>query len=291
LNGAIIEASSPGRIFDKVNITLRPRTWSMNNWVSKFCNFFDGVIVNSKQINGCKTTDSKDAVLLTNINNIVPTNKIFLEEFCDVIDPKYIEILNKCQLIATTSVMNAQFLRTINKNVIYVPKYWPVFNVSERLIQEPYNLIINREKSITKKFIDAYKAAGIQTKLIVIGYRGIPIGFDFYDEYLPHEQLLSLILYSSVVVDFSSIIHYYSGLLDLAFIANKNIITTNHWLDVSKPQVTIVESIIGDNDTLVPNINVAISELNKVKDKNTNFNLESYNYNLLGTLRILGEKW
>jgi len=42
---------------------------------------------------------------------------------------------------------------------------------------------------------------------------------------------------------------------------------------------------------LVPNINVAISELNKVKDKNTNFNLESYNYNLLGTLRMLGEKW
>jgi hypothetical protein len=291
LNGAIIEASSPGRIFDKVNINLRPRTWSMNNWVSKFCNFFDGVIVNSKQINGCKTTDSKDAVLLTNINNIVPANKIFLEEFCDVIDPKYIEILNKCQLIATTSVMNAQFLRTINKNVVYVPKYWPVFNVAERLIQEPYNLIINREKSITKKFIDAYKAAGIQTKLIVVGYRGVPIGCDFYDEYLPYEQLLSLILYSFAVIDFSSIIHYYSGLLDLAFIANKNIITTNHWLDVSKPQVTVVESIIGDNGTLVPNINIAISELNKIKDKNTNFNLESYNYNLLGTLRILGEKW
>ena len=188
LNNSLISASVPNKIFGNIDLVLKPRTWSMNNWVSKFCNFFDGIKVISKQIQGCNISEETDSVLLTDIYNIIPSNKIFLEEFCDVIDSKSIEILKKCKLIATTSVMNAQFLRTINKNVVYVPKYWPVFNVSERLIQEPYNLLICRDKYTTIKFIEAYKISGIKTKLVVVGYRGQFLDCEFYDEFLSYDK-------------------------------------------------------------------------------------------------------
>lgn len=286
LNNSLISASVPNKIFGNIDLVLKPRTWSMNNWVSKFCNLFNGVKVISKQIQGCNVSEETDSVLLTDIYNIIPSNKIFLEEFCDVIDSKSIEILKKCKLIATTSVMNAQLLRTINKNVVYVPKYWPVFNVAERLIQEQYNLLICRDKYITIKFIEAYKISGIKTKLVVVGYRGQFLDCEFYDEFLSHDKLLSLILYSSSVIDFPSTIHYYSGLLDLSLIANKNIITTNHWLSISKPQANVINSVI-KNGKLCPNITDAVSALNLLKDKKPNIDLESYNYNLLGTLMIL----
>ena len=72
----------------------------------------------------------------------------------------------------------------------------------------------------------------------------------------------------------------------MAFIANKNIITTNHWLSISKPQANVINSVI-EGGKLYPNIADAVSILNLLKDKKPNLELESYNYNLLGTLMIL----
>lgn len=289
LNFAMIEAAKPGYKFGKVDIELKPRTWEMNNWVSKLCNFIDGVTVSSDQVIGCTKANTDNAILLTDINNLSPARRILLEEFIETPNQQMIDILKACELVGTPSLMNAQVLRShIGNKVVQIPKYWPVYDIGSEPA-EPYNLLICRQPSMVAAFLDAYKQK-INKKLVVVGYRGKVLDCEFYDEFLPYQKLLSLILHSSAVIDFPQNIHYYSGVLDLAFSANKNIVTTNHWMNVSKPQVTVVNSLAGSG-VLIPNFQEAVAALAGLVDKKPNLDLESYNHNLIGTLRILGEIW
>jgi hypothetical protein len=290
LNNAVLEATNPSYKFGNIKISLKPRTWSANNWVSKFCNFVEGVTVDSLQIKGSTLSQEEDSVLITDIYNLVPSRRILLEEFMGALEPSMLEKLRMAEFIGTPSLMNAQLLRYhFGNKVTQVPKYWPVFDVAPKQ-DDSYDLLICRDPVITRDFVQRYQA-GSSKKLIVIGYRGTNLPVIFYDEFIPYQQLLSLILYADTIIDFPKNIHYYSGLLDLAFSANKNIITTNHWMNISKPKVTVIDSIIGPNGLLIPDMQAAISALESQTLKQNNLDLDTYNNNLLGTLRILEVAW
>lgn len=291
INGSVLEAAIPSFKFGHVDISLRPRTWSAHNWVSKFCNFIDGVSVDSLQLQGANKSTTEDSVLVTDIFNLVQSRRVLLEEFISVPDAKALEVLKKADLVGTPSLMNAQFLRThLGDKVVQVPKYWPVFDVEQNQ-EGSYNLLICRDPEVARRFVQVYQDSNCSKKLVVVGYRGSYIPVKYYDEFVPYPKLLSLILNADAIVDLPRNIHYYSGLLDLAFSADKNIVTTNHWMNISKPKVMVVDSVVNQNGFAVPNMQEVVSALMAQKPKKPNLDLETYNNNLVGTLRILEESW
>lgn len=290
LNGSILEAANPSYKFGRVDISLKPRTWSAHNWVSKFCNFVDGVSVDSLQLTGAKKSTSEDSVLVTDIYNLTPSRRVLLEEFIGVPDAKAIEVLKGSDLVGTPSLMNAQFLRHhLGNKVVQIPKYWPVFDVASKR-EDSYNLLICRDADVTRELVQAYEGSGLNKKLIVVGYRGSQIPVKFYDEFVPYPELLSLVLNADTVIDLPKNVHYYSGLLDLAFSANKNIVTTNHWMNISKPKVTVVDSVV-KNGFMAPDILGVVSAIANQTTRNPNMDLDTYNNNLVGTLMMLEETW
>lgn len=288
MNFSRVYAEKFDDVFDsEIEINLKPVTNSMNKWVAKFANLFPKVTVDSELIFDCSKKSSDDSVLLTDIRNLFPHKKIMLEEFFSDLNQEQISILQSADVIFSTSLVNCQYLRSLSgiNRVLYVPKFWPYKEPIEPIYKEPYNLLFSRSIKNTVHFCSAYN---LKKKLVVVGYRGSDIGFDFFSENIPYNQLLSLIYNSDCVIDFPSNMHYFSGLLDFAHIANKPIITTNHWLSVSKPKANVVSTLFNSGD-IVPDIKECMRVLKNIKPYEVNTDMYSYNYNLKSSLMIMKE--
>ncbi len=293
LNFSKMEAEQYSEKFDSsIILNVKPCTQSMNSWVSKFVNAFDGITVDSSQLKGCKLylSDPSTSVLMTDIRNLLKYKKIMLEEFNCVLNSQQIEFLQGTDVIFTPSLVNAQYLRSLAgvKRVLYVPKFWPFKQPSQRMIQGDYNLLISRSINSTLNFIKYYNS---NKKLVIVGYRGADIDSETiqtFDEFLPYSDMLSLIYNSCTIIDFPDNIHYYSGVLDFALIAKKNIVTTNHWLNVLKPKAGIVETVL-DKRHLLPNYQQAMLEVNKFTTASVNTDMSSYNNNIKSSLMIMAE--
>lgn len=268
-------------VFSDISLNLTPKTYEMHSWVSKWIKMFPNVTVDSVQFEGLSSVKSDKTVLLTDVNNLFNYQYIFLEEFTQSLDQSKRAILSTCKTIFTPSLMNAQYLRTFCNNVIYLPKYWPYKPVEK----SPQNhiLVFCRDERVGNLLDDSLRG-----DFLFVGNRGIVVNKSVGDS-LSYGELLSLIMNAKAVIDVSKNLHYYSGLLDLCMIAKKPIITNNHWLSVCKPAVRLVDNVLNSVGEIEPSIAHINSYLN-IQNTPANYDMESYNYNLLSTLRIIQEE-
>jgi len=289
-NFSSVDAETYGTPFNSdVVLNLKPCTHSMNKWVAKFANLFDGITVDSLLLKKCKYKGSNvsDSILMTDTDNLLKYKKIMLEEFNSSLANQQIDILKGTDVIFTPSLVNAQYLRGIPgiKRVLYVPKFWPFKPPEPRQVSKKYNLLISRTYSSTINFVNFYN---VDKKLVVLGHRGTQLKVDTYNENIPYSKLLSLIYHADCVIDFPENIHYYSGLLDFALMAKKDIVTTNNWLGISKPESNVVKSVLTGKN-LSPNYVQAVLDTYKSTGRAPNLDMESYNNNIKSSLMIMQE--
>jgi hypothetical protein len=265
--------------FDDIELNLIPKTYSMHNWIAKWKNMFPNIGIDSVQFDNVVESKSDNSILLTDIDNLFYHPRIFIEEFSRPLSVEAKSLLSNCNFVASPSLMNVQYLRTICKNVVYLPKYWPHYSVESISHNKP--LVFCRDE-----YLGSYLKDNLVGDVLFVGDRGLTK--NSIGDNLSYKELLAYIAGASVVVDISSNIHYSSGLLDYALISKKNIITNNYWMSICKPSVNLVDNIFVD-DKLIPNINQINNYLTRSFSSTYNGNMSSYNYNLLSTLRILKE--
>ena len=289
LNFSKFNAETYGKSFAEIKLNLKPCTYSMHSWVAKFANLFDGVTVDSCQIKNCTLKESHPdkSILLTDVRNLMKYRKIMLEEFNAILNQQQVEILQNADVIFTPSLVNAQYLRSIDgiDRVFHVPKYWAFKPPSTRKVSEKYNLLISRSISNTTHFVDKYNS---DKKLVVLGYRGKKLNAETFNEFLPYSDVLSLIYHADCIIDFPENIHYYSGLLDFALTAKKDIVTTNNWLSICKPPAHVIKTGLAGKH-LVPSYLEAVLATHKTGNKAPNTDMNSYNNNIKSSLMIMSE--
>src|SRR5690606_30188861 len=100
-------------------------------------------------------------------------------------------------------------------------------------------LYFNRNANTTRDMLKF-----VNNNMIIVGARGAyPANVTALGDYIPYDQLVGLILNAGCVLDLPDCNHYMSGLLDFCFIAGIPIVTTNHWMSISKPKQFHIRSM------------------------------------------------
>lgn len=269
--------------FNDITGIIYPITFSANNWVNKIKNLFPNLKIKSNILDIKNNYDNYD-LLISDLNLLKPSNKIWLEEFVNNnISDKNIKILKDAKVVVSSSLPNVQFLRnTHNINMLYMPKNWPYIKYNKT--QDKYILYFNRDQNITNELIKNYNKGLPQ--LVIVGMRGnFPSFIKAYGEYLDYKTLFNLIINSSAIIDLPKCTHYMSAVLDLAFISNIPIITSNQWLSISKPKTYMVRSKLKNND-ITFDFDDVINNLQNI-EKNKILINESYNLNIYSSIKTI----
>lgn len=288
------ELYKPYQTFEDVKGVIEPLTFSSNQWLNKAINHFPKVKIKSNLITHQSSINETD-VVIANLGFLKKCDKIWLENFIFEPSKKDIDILKQAKKIYSSSLPNIQMLRRQFKNQIeYIPRIWPTIQPSKRPpLQQKYVLYFDRNKSFTKQMISAYLFKELP-KLVIVGGRGnYPNPIKVYNEHTDYDTIYSLIINAACLLDLPKCNHYMSAILDLAFMANVPIVTTNHWMSIAKPPAVLLKSQFDGAKGIRPvfsSITPCLKHAMKGQRKKIRID-PSYNLNLYAIMKnILGNQ-
>lgn len=262
---------------------ILPLTASSRRWISKISPLFPNIKIHTKahSMTGFNKSSESPDLIMCSIDNIVSNKRIFIEEwFPDkILTDNYINKLNNCGTILTSSLLNAQSIlqKLPDANVVRVIKPWSLLNTNS----QSNNCFIYFEKDakLTKVLLDSWKDNYPRVSIIGSSSK-LPLFANFVSIYEDYEVLQKMILSSKAIIDLSANTYYMSGIIELAHANNIPVITNNHQFSGDNIFHVIQDKNISSHP-IASNISDAI---NKFLDKPISFPTsydENYNLNVV----------
>jgi SAM-dependent methyltransferase len=265
---------------------ILPNTLSSKMWMKKLAPLFPNLKVSSKIINmlGFNKTNDTPNVIMCSIDNLIASNRIWIEEWVGELSESHLSILRGCQNILTPSLVNAQeILKHIPAaNVLRVEKPWPM--IPAIAVKNDYFIYFEKSEEITRILLQSWNDTF--GKLIVVGSRLIlPPFAEFISDTVDYNNISSLLMGAKAIIDIAPNNYYMSGVLNLANALSLPIITNNQAYFNMNGSIPIMQdnSIYPTMENITKSIGKLVNSISKVK-----FN-ELYNDNLnLSIQKLVG---
>jgi len=269
----------------QMSAVISTNTVSSRMWYKKIAPLLPNLRLtqNMLSMSGFAKTDKSADVIMCSLDNLQVYNRIWIDEwFSPELTDEHIAILQKCNIIITPSLLNAQEIwkHIPHANITRVAKPWPLFAVTPA--EGSYYLYFEKSEALTNLLFDAWDET--YGNLVVAGSSlKTPPYATFVSDSESYTQIMKLLMGAHALIDLSENNFYASGLLKLATSVNLPVLTNNHI--TMNPNTTIIQQ--DKAASLYPtteHIKAAINKFaNSAKSKAT-FN-ENYNQLVLEDVR------
>jgi hypothetical protein len=240
-----------------VESTIKINTYKGMSWFCRVAPFIPNI----------KLSDNAN-VSISHIGDLIPANRMYIEEFSEDISSEEFKILNDAQLVVVSSNQNAILLKNnISPNKIFVsPKILPCINpVSIKHFGQDYILLENIKPDITDYLIESVKS--LNQKIVLLNARGKYPEFVFpVNEYINYSNYIGIFKNAKCYINLPlKVEDNQSSEVELSSSLGTPIITSS-WAYMDNPDILFLNMHNKLGDYLVPEPN-DLQELIKYSSK------------------------
>lgn len=270
-------------IVSQIIATISPNTFASKMWYKKIAPLFPNIKLSKNILSmpNFAKSDKPPDVIMCNLNNLQAHNRVWIDEWSgNGLTNQHIEILTKCQIIITPSLLNAQeILKHIpNANILRVNRPWPLLDVAPA--DGDFYLYFEKSEELTKLLFDSWDNS---SNLVVVGSSiKTPSFATFVSDAEPYVQIMKLIRGAKAIIDLSENNYYASGINKLANSINLPVLTNNVKFGNN---ITIIQQ--DKQQSIYPtieNIKQAMNKFNNLPQSKSSF-VEAYNQTVIEDVR------
>lgn len=205
-------------------------------------------------------------VILTSLNTLKVFDRIWLEEYQNILNKEQITLLNKTQTILTPSLINSIELQNLfpEKNIKLCSLTYPC-NLQKRT-NDKYAVYFEDDIKHTNLILRSWKPD--YPKLLVIGSNmKLVSNMKHISEYETPTTLLNIVANASMLIELSINNHFINGISDMCAFFGIPVCTNNHQY-LMKKGYTVVRPSVENIQTSIENILNTNVELNSVQIEN-----------------------
>lgn len=258
-DAAMLEVQNNGLAYEYPEIFGHIEATNFNTkiWLSRVLSIFPNVRPVRLGISSYIDRHKPD-IILTSLDTLKVSNRIWLEEFCGTPNVEQVELLKKTKSILTPSVTNKITLQNLlpDKDIQICHLAYPYKPL--RAENEKYVIYFENDIKHTDLLLRSWRSEYPNLMIVGSNMKLLP-NMKHVSEYENYARLLSLIAGSSVMIELSSCNHFDNGLSDVCRGLSIPLITNNHYYlmkdrcKVIRPSVETIQSSL-EETLFIPRI-------------------------------------